>query len=139
MRNGSFELNGSLPPGSARYYTAGSVDSWSILAGAPNLVCGGSHSGNIAAADLARRDLLDIISSDYVPASLLHGAYLLHARLAIPLPDAIATVTATPAERASLDGRGRIEAGYRADLVRVRLITELPVIRGVWRGDQQVA
>ena len=110
-----------------------------ILAGAPNLVCGGSHSGNIAAADLARRDLLDIISSDYVPASLLHGAYLLHARLAIPLPDAIATVTATPAERASLDGRGRIEAGYRADLVRVRLITELPVIRGVWRGNQQVA
>jgi alpha-D-ribose 1-methylphosphonate 5-triphosphate diphosphatase len=110
-----------------------------ILAGAPNLVCGGSHSGNIAAADLARRDLLDIISSDYVPASLLHGAYLLHARLAIPLPDAIATVTATPAERAGLDGRGRIEAGYRADLVRVRLITDLPVIRGVWRGGQQVA
>jgi alpha-D-ribose 1-methylphosphonate 5-triphosphate diphosphatase len=110
-----------------------------ILAGAPNLVCGGSHSGNIAAADLARRDLLDIISSDYVPASLLHGAYLLHARLAIPLPAAIATVTATPAERASLDGRGRIEPGYRADLVRVRQIADLPVIRGVWRGGQQVA
>jgi len=110
-----------------------------ILAGAPNLVCGGSHSGNIAAADLARRDLLDIISSDYVPASLLHGAYLLHARLSVPLPEAIATVTATPAERAGLDGRGRIEAGCRADLVRVRLIADLPVIRGVWRGGQQVA
>jgi alpha-D-ribose 1-methylphosphonate 5-triphosphate diphosphatase len=110
-----------------------------ILAGAPNLVCGGSHSGNIAAADLARRDLLDILSSDYVPASLLHGAYLLHARLAVPLPEAIATVTATPAERAGLDGRGRIEAGCRADLVRARLIADLPVIRGVWRGGQQVA
>jgi alpha-D-ribose 1-methylphosphonate 5-triphosphate diphosphatase len=110
-----------------------------ILAGAPNLVCGGSHSGNIAAADLARRDLLDILSSDYVPASLLHGAYLLHARLAVPLPDAIATVTATPAERAGLDGRGRIEAGCRADLLRARLIADLPVIRGVWRGGQRVA
>ena len=77
-----------------------------ILAGAPNLVCGGSHSGNIAAAELARRGLLDILSSDYVPASLLHGAFLLHARLALPLPAAIATVTATPAERAGLDGRG---------------------------------
>ena len=110
-----------------------------ILAGAPNLVCGGSHSGNIAAADLARRDLLDIISSDYVPASLLHGAYLLHAGLGIPLPEAIATVTATPAERAGLDGRGGIAAGYRADLVRVRLISDLPVIRGVWRGGRQIA
>ena len=109
-----------------------------ILAGAPNLVCGGSHSGNIAAADLARRDLLDIISSDYVPASLLHGAYLLHARLEIPLPAAIATVTATPAERAGLDGRGVIEPGYRADLVRVRIIAGLPVIQGVWRGGRRV-
>ncbi len=109
-----------------------------ILAGAPNLVCGGSHSGNIAAADLARRDLLDIISSDYVPASLLHGAYLLHARLEIALPAAIATVTATPAERAGLDGRGVIEPGYRADLVRVRIIAGLPVIQGVWRAGQRV-
>ena len=109
-----------------------------ILAGAPNLVCGGSHSGNIAAADLARRDLLDILSSDYVPASLLHGAYLLHARLALLLPAAIATVTATPAERAGLDGRGAIEPGYRADLVRVRVIGDLPVIRGVWRGGRRV-
>ena len=109
-----------------------------ILAGAPNLVCGGSHSGNIAAADLARSGLLDILSSDYVPASLLHGAYLLHARLAVPLPAAIATVTATPAERAGLDGRGVIEPGYRADLVRVRVIADLPVIQGVWRGGQRV-
>jgi alpha-D-ribose 1-methylphosphonate 5-triphosphate diphosphatase len=109
-----------------------------ILAGAPNLVCGGSHSGNIAAADLARRELLDILSSDYVPASLLHGAYLLHARLEIALPAAIATVTATPAERAGLDGRGVIEPGYRADLVRVRIIAGLPVIQGVWRGGRRV-
>jgi len=109
-----------------------------ILAGAPNLVCGGSHSGNIAAADLARRGLLDILSSDYVPASLLHGAYLLHTRLGILLPAAIATVTTTPAERAGLDGRGAIEVGYRADLVRVRVMADLPVIQGVWRGGQRM-
>ena len=70
--------------------------------------------------------------------ALLHGAYLLHARLAVPLPAAIATVTATPAERAGLDGRGVIEPGYRADLVRVRVIADLPVIQGVWRGGQRV-
>src|SRR5690606_7951743 len=45
-----------------------------VLMGAPNVVRGGSHSGNIAAADLARRGVLDILSSDYYPASLLHAA-----------------------------------------------------------------
>ena len=42
-----------------------------ILMGAPNVVRGGSHSGNIAAVDLAREGLLDILSSDYIPSSLL--------------------------------------------------------------------
>jgi alpha-D-ribose 1-methylphosphonate 5-triphosphate diphosphatase len=45
-----------------------------ILMGAPNVVRGGSHSGNIAAVDLAREGLLDILSSDYIPSSLLMGA-----------------------------------------------------------------
>jgi alpha-D-ribose 1-methylphosphonate 5-triphosphate diphosphatase len=45
-----------------------------ILMGAPNVVRGGSHSGNIAAIDLAREGLLDILSSDYVPSSLLMAA-----------------------------------------------------------------
>ena len=42
--------------------------------GGPNVVRGGSHSGNVAAADLARSGLLDALSSDYVPGSLLLGA-----------------------------------------------------------------
>ena len=45
-----------------------------ILMGAPNVVRGGSHSGNIAAIDLAREGLLDILSSDYIPSSLLMAA-----------------------------------------------------------------
>ena len=45
-----------------------------ILMGAPNVVRGGSHSGNIAAVDLAREGLLDILSSDYIPSSLLMAA-----------------------------------------------------------------
>ena len=110
-----------------------------ILAGAPNLVCGRSHSGNVAAADLARHDRLDILSSDYVPASLLHAAVLLHTQLGWPLPAAIATVTATPAERVGLDDRGDIAPGRRADLVRVRLVDGLPVVRAVWRLGERVA
>ena len=45
-----------------------------VLMGAPNVVRGGSHSGNVAAEELARDGVLDILSSDYVPASLLMGA-----------------------------------------------------------------
>jgi alpha-D-ribose 1-methylphosphonate 5-triphosphate diphosphatase len=110
-----------------------------ILAGAPNLVCGRSHSGNIAAADLARRGLLDILSSDYVPAALLHGALLLHTGCGWSLPAAIATVSATPADRAGLEDRGRLAPGRRADLVRVRVVEGLPVVRAVWRAGQRVA
>ena len=50
-----------------------------VLVGAPNLVLGGSHSGNIAAIDLLRDGQADILSSDYVPASLIEGVFRLSA------------------------------------------------------------
>jgi alpha-D-ribose 1-methylphosphonate 5-triphosphate diphosphatase len=110
-----------------------------VLMGAPNLVRGGSHSGNISAAKLAAAGCLDILSSDYVPVSLLHGAFLLHREpLGLPLPEAIATVTAAPAEVAGFDDRGIIEAGRSADLVRVHDTGDVPVIRAVWRAGRQV-
>jgi alpha-D-ribose 1-methylphosphonate 5-triphosphate diphosphatase len=109
-----------------------------ILAGAPNLVCGRSHSGNVAAAELAGHGLLDILSSDYVPASLLHAAVILHTELGLPLPAAIATVTATPADRVGLGDRGQLAPGRRADLLRVRIVDGLPVLRAVWRQGRRV-
>src|SRR4029078_13484174 len=48
-----------------------------VLMGAPNLVRGGSHAGNVATAELARAGALDVLSSDYVPASLLMAALVL--------------------------------------------------------------
>jgi alpha-D-ribose 1-methylphosphonate 5-triphosphate diphosphatase len=109
-----------------------------VVAGAPNLVLGASHSGNVAAHELAAAGLVDILSSDYVPASALHAAFLLR-RSGLSLPAAIATVTATPARRAALGDRGQIVPGLRADLVRVRLVDDLPVVRGVWRGGVRIA
>jgi alpha-D-ribose 1-methylphosphonate 5-triphosphate diphosphatase len=74
-----------------------------ILMGAPNVVRGGSHSGNIAAVDLAREGLLDILSSDYVPSSLLMGALQLPDRVpAIDLAAAIRTVTKRRRKRSAL-------------------------------------
>jgi alpha-D-ribose 1-methylphosphonate 5-triphosphate diphosphatase len=92
----------------------------SVLMGAPNIVRGKSHSGNIAARDLAERGVLDVLSSDYVPLSLLYAPFLLADEVeSISLPKAIAMVTATPARTVSLNDRGRIATGLRADLVRV--------------------
>jgi alpha-D-ribose 1-methylphosphonate 5-triphosphate diphosphatase len=109
-----------------------------VVAGAPNLVLGGSHSGNVSAADLAAGGLLDILSSDYVPASLLQAVFVLRGA-GLSLPAAVAKVTAIPAERVALADRGEIVAGRRADLLRVRLVGEHPVVRGVWRGGRRIA
>ena len=108
-----------------------------VMMGAPNLIRGGSHSGNVAARDLAQAGLLDILSSDYVPSALLLAAFSL-ARLWDDLPRAIATVSAAPARAAGLQDRVRIAPGLHADLVRVAQVDDQPVIRGVWAHGRQV-
>lgn len=109
-----------------------------VVMGAPNLIRGGSHSGNVAARDLAERGLLDILSSDYVPSSLLTGALML-GDLWGNMARGIATVTAAPAAAAGLEDRGRIAAGARADLVRVTRLGHSGALRGVWVRGQRVA
>src|SRR5438445_12482732 len=111
-----------------------------ILMGAPNVVRGGSHSGNIAAIDLAREGLLDILSSDYIPSSLLMAALQLPRHVpAIDLASAVRTVTKTPAEAVGLADRGEIAPGKRADLIRVHVARDIPVVRSVWREGRRVA
>jgi alpha-D-ribose 1-methylphosphonate 5-triphosphate diphosphatase len=110
-----------------------------ILMGAPNVVRGKSHSGNVSATDLVHAGLLDILSSDYVPFALLQAVFLLPSRVEhVSLPEALATVTRNPARAAGLDDRGEIAPGKRADLVRIAYGTSLPVVRGMWREGQRV-
>ncbi|MBH0238559.1 alpha-D-ribose 1-methylphosphonate 5-triphosphate diphosphatase [Methylobrevis albus] len=112
----------------------------SILMGAPNVVRGGSHTGNVSASDLAAAGLLDILSSDYVPFSLIHGAFLLTGPDAgLTVPDAIALVSRNPAEAVGLTDRGAILPGRRGDVIRVRLDHEVPLVRGVWRTGRRVS
>ena len=111
--------------------------------GGPNVVRGGSHSGNVAAADLAKLGLLDILSSDYVPGSMLSGAMRLVRDGLMTLPQAVATVSRTPALATGLSDRGAIAVGLRADLIQVRMATlpggqEHPVVRAVWREGRRV-
>ncbi len=111
----------------------------SILVGAPNLVLGGSHSGNIAAMDLIRAGQADILSSDYVPASLLEAVFKLAASDAgIALPQAVKLAALNPARAVGLGDRGEIAPGRRADLVRVRMLGGEPVVRAVWREGERV-
>ena len=111
-----------------------------VLMGAPNVVRGGSHSGNVSARALAEDGLLDILSSDYIPFSLIQSAFFLGDVVdSISLPQAVAMVSKNPAEAVGLADRGVIAPGRRADLVRVRVDEHIPIVRTVWREGRRVA
>ena len=110
-----------------------------VLVGAPNLVMGGSHSGNIAAIDLLREGQADILSSDYVPASLMESVFKLPSTgTGISLPQAVRLASLNPARAVGLGDRGEIAPGRRADLVRVRVLDDAPIVRAVWREGERV-
>lgn len=109
-----------------------------VMMGAPNLIRGGSHSGNVAAQALAEADLLDIVSSDYVPSSLLSAALML-GDLWGDMARGIATVTAAPADAAGLPDRGHLAPGGRADVIRVARVGAAGAVRGVWVQGARVA
>ena len=112
----------------------------SIVMGAPNIVLGGSHSGNVSAAHLASKGELDILSSDYVPASLVQACWILHRDLSIPLHTTVGMVTRNPARSVGLTDRGSIAIGQRADLVQIQVTADgLPVVRAAWRAGQRIA
>ena len=109
-----------------------------VMMGAPNLLRGGSHSGNVAASDLMDAGLLDIMSSDYAPASLLMSAVKLGQDVG-NMAVGIKTVTKAPAQAAMLKDRGEISIGLRADLLRFTHKDTFPRPRGVWVQGNRVA
>ncbi|HEY4065399.1 MAG TPA: alpha-D-ribose 1-methylphosphonate 5-triphosphate diphosphatase [Burkholderiaceae bacterium] len=109
------------------------------VAGAPNVVRGGSHSGNVSALALAQAGLLDALSSDYVPSSLLQAAWQLAREGGFGLAEAVAVVSRNPARAVGLSDRGEIAIGLRADLVRVRTLADRPFVREVHVLGRRVA
>jgi len=115
----------------------------SVLMGAPNVVRGGSHSGNVAAIELAKLGVLDTLSSDYIPVSLMMAAFRLVDDAGFTIPQALSTVTRNPARSVGLVDRGEIAPGKRADLVQVRLVDgqggrRQPVVRAAWRAGKRI-
>lgn len=109
-----------------------------VMMGAPNLIRGGSHSGNVAAHDLAETGHLDILSSDYVPSSLLTAALML-GDLWGDVPRGVAAVTSAPAQAVGLSDRGSLRPGARADVIRVARLGKAGAVRGVWVQGNRVA
>jgi alpha-D-ribose 1-methylphosphonate 5-triphosphate diphosphatase len=111
------------------------------VAGAPNMLRGGSQSGNVAVRDLLAEGLVDILASDYVPRSLLDCAFMIAGdnALGIDLPAAVRMVTSVPARACGLDDRGEVLPGLQADLIRVRLVDDFPVVRAAWRGGSLIS
>lgn len=114
-----------------------------VLMGAPNVVRGQSHSGNVAAKTLAENKCLDVLSSDYIPSSMMQAVFMLALELELlSLPEAIALVSKNPANIMGLDDRGEIAVGRRADLVQVSQTTSTdvaPIVRTVWREGNRVS
>lgn len=113
------------------------------IMGGPNVVRGGSHSGNVSAIELAKLGLVDILSSDYVPGSLMSATVRLTETTDLSLPQAVALVSRNPAKSIGLHDRGSLEVGLRSDLVQVRMINlpngrYQPIVRAVWRGGVRV-
>ena len=110
-----------------------------VLVGAPNLVLGGSHSGNVAALDLLRAGHADILSSDYVPTSLMEGVFKLAlADVGISLAQAVSLASLNPARAVGLADRGELAPERRADMVRVRLVDDAPIVRAAWREGERI-
>jgi alpha-D-ribose 1-methylphosphonate 5-triphosphate diphosphatase len=102
------------------------------VAGAPNVVRGGSHSGGVSVRELAKRGLLDGLSSDYVPASLLQAVERLHRLDGVTIHEAMRLVTSNVAQMLNLQDRGWLKKGLRADVVQFAIFDHTPIVRRLW-------
>jgi alpha-D-ribose 1-methylphosphonate 5-triphosphate diphosphatase len=101
--------------------------------GAPNLLRGGSHTGNLSALDAIRAGVVDLLAADYAPAALLQAPFLLERAGVLPLHVASKLVSQNVADALGLHDRGRIAVGQAADLVIVEAGAR-PRVRGTLRA-----
>lgn len=110
-----------------------------IIMGGPNLIRGGSYSGNVSVSELIENQMHMGFASDYVPRSLIEcGFALAGSRWNWPIEKAIDTVTGAPARALGLVDRGALSVGLRADVVRVRIVNGHALVRGVWVAGKRV-
>lgn len=103
------------------------------IAGAPNVLLGGSHSGNLGAAEATKHQAIDILCSDYYPAALLHAVFMLHEQHGQELGEMFNLVSLNPAKAVKMDNEiGSIKEGKKADILVINKIdNNYPVISSV--------
>lgn len=102
------------------------------IVGSPNILRGGSHSGNMSAADGILQDSADLLCSDYYPAAILSSIFYMHQKHGIPLPEMVNKATLNPARATKThQDYGSIEVGKKADLLIVDELDGYPVITHV--------
>lgn len=100
--------------------------------GAPNVLLGGSHSGNMSAAEGILNDCADILCSDYYPQAMLHSVFIMYHKYGVSLPEMVKKVTLNPAKATHIDNEyGSLEKGKKADVLIVDEIDGYPVITHV--------
>ena len=102
------------------------------VAGAPNVLLGGSHSGNMSVAEAIQEKCVDILCSDYYPPAILHSIFMMSNKYGIPLNEMInkATLNCAKAMRTDKD-YGSIEVGKKADLLIIDFLDGYPAITHV--------
>lgn len=109
------------------------------VCGAPNVLRGSSHSGNVSATELISLGLCDGLSSDYLPFAMLGAVGTLVKNNTCTLPQAVQLVTSGPAKTVGITDRGSLVVGAVADVVVCRLKGNLPTVLGVWRSPGAVS
>jgi alpha-D-ribose 1-methylphosphonate 5-triphosphate diphosphatase len=104
------------------------------VCGAPNVLRGGSHSGNVSAAELISLGLCDGLSSDYLPFAMVGAVGTLVRIDACSLPEAVRLITSGPAKTVGLADRGTLEVGARADITICHLMDSDPTVTGTFRA-----
>lgn len=103
------------------------------VCGAPNVLRGGSHSGNVSATELVALGLCDGLSSDYLPYAMVGAVGTLVRLNACSLPDAVRLVTSGPARTVGLTDRGTLAVGGRADIALCHLLDKDPSVIATFR------
>ena len=114
------------------------LDRLGDLGGAPNVLRGKSQSGSMRAIDAIQAGVGNILCSDYQPSTLIAAAFAASGLAGLPLNDALALVTANPADACLLADRGRLLPGQRADVIAVASVADQPLVTHTWSAGRLV-
>lgn len=110
-----------------------------VSLGAPNILRGGSATGNLSAREAIEKGYGSIICSDYAPMAMIHAGITLVQIGLVDIVEMSHMLSRNPAHAAGIDSEtGSIEEGKSADLVLIQLEDRYPVILRTLVAGRQV-